>query len=30
MSSTSAGRLWGGRFAQGPDQAAWELSLIHI
>ena len=27
MSSTSAGRLWGGRFEQGPDEAAWQLGV---
>jgi argininosuccinate lyase len=24
---SSSGRLWGGRFAQGPDEAAWELGV---
>ncbi len=24
---TDAGRLWGGRFTTGPDQAAWELGV---
>jgi argininosuccinate lyase len=23
----SAGRLWGGRFAQGPSEAAWALGV---
>ena len=26
-SNTDAGRLWGGRFAAGPDQAAWQLGV---
>jgi argininosuccinate lyase len=25
--ATGAGRLWGGRFAQGPDEAAWQLGV---
>ncbi len=25
--STDAGRLWGGRFATGPDEAAWQLGV---
>jgi argininosuccinate lyase len=25
--STDAGRLWGGRFAVGPDEAAWQLGV---
>ena len=25
--ATDAGRLWGGRFTTGPDQAAWELGV---
>jgi argininosuccinate lyase len=27
VSETSAGRLWGARFAQGPDEAAWQLGV---
>jgi argininosuccinate lyase len=27
MSGTSSGRLWGGRFEQGPDEAAWQLGV---
>ena len=27
MSSTPSGRLWGGRFEQGPDEAAWQLGV---
>ena len=25
--ATSTGRLWGGRFEQGPDEAAWQLGV---
>ncbi len=25
--ATDAGRLWGGRFAQAPDEAAWQLGV---
>ncbi len=27
MNETSAGRLWGGRFSQGPAEAAWQLGV---
>jgi argininosuccinate lyase len=27
MSTTSSGRLWGGRFEEGPDEAAWQLGV---
>jgi argininosuccinate lyase len=25
--ATDAGRLWGGRFSTGPDEAAWQLGV---
>ncbi len=30
-SATGEGRLWGARFASGPDQAAWDLGRsVHV